>query len=114
MKTNSDDIKTMAKSGCCPCCKQSVSGALQQHIASTAGETLPTAESYREGRRGVVDLREAGSAQRLTEPAEKDRERYMNRTARAMGIKTAEGLRLFREGRLTFDPNYYKPEVARV
>ena len=111
MKINSDDIKSMAKSGCCPTCRQTVSGALQQHIANQAGEALPTAESFRGPRYPAsVEARIQESRQRygLSEVpiSEPDRERSANRIGRSMGVKTAEGLKVFRDGRRAFDPNH--------
>ena|SRR5208283_1053482 len=115
MKIKTDDIQQMAKSGRCPCCQQSVSGALQQHIATQAGETLPTAESYRgphypasvEARIQESRQRHGLSGVRLTEPeSEEARERASNRIGRNMGVKTAEGLKVFRDGRRAFDPNH--------
>ena len=43
-----------------------------------------------------------------------DRAREMDRSGRAMGIKTKEGLAIFREGRRAFDPSFAAPvkEVA--
>jgi hypothetical protein len=115
MKINSDDIKQMAKTSCCPTCRQTVSGALQQHIASAAGEALPTAESYRRG--SGIDAIELPGGRRvdLREDAQPEaRERALNRTAAAMGVRTKEGRRVFLEGRRGFDPAYNSnnPEAA--
>ena len=42
----------------------------------------------------------------------KAREFEMNRSAGSFGVKTAEGKRIFREGRAAFDPNFNSLDVA--
>jgi len=58
----------------------------------------------------VVGLGTANADPKITEAArvadEKQRTRDLDRSARAMGIKTAEGMRIFREGRSAFDPTF--------
>ena len=67
----------------------------------------------------VVGLGAATADPKLVEATraadEKQRVRELDRSARSMGIRTAEGMRIFREGRSAFDPTFNstdKPEVA--
>jgi hypothetical protein len=48
-------------------------------------------------------------AQRVAEA--KDRDRAMDRSARQMGVRTKEGLAIFREGRRAFDPSFCNSPV---
>jgi len=69
------------------------------------------AASFVPGGAHVVGLGSATQQDpKITEAArasdEKRRVFEMDRSARAMGVKTKEGLRIFREGRQAFDPTF--------
>jgi hypothetical protein len=66
-------------------------------------------QRIRDGRRTPPAARR--EAVQLTE---KERDRIAERTARAMGVGTAEGRRVFREGRAGFNPGYNAADAVRV
>ena len=96
------------------------SGEFDSKVFATLLEAeVQYAASLLPGGAHVVGLGAAPADPKLAEATraadEKQRVRELDRSARSMGIKTAEGMRIFREGRSAFDPTYNstdKPEVA--
>lgn len=76
------------------------------NLRSEYANNLAEIQSLRDGRRTPPTARR--EAVQLTEA---ERARIAERTARGMGVGTAEGRRVFREGRAGFNPAYNAADV---
>jgi hypothetical protein len=89
------------------------SGTGVSHTEEVIGLRTEMARNNAEIQR-IRDGRPAARREAPVQLTEKERARIAERTARAMGVGTAEGRRVFREGRSAFNPGYNAADPVHV